>query len=222
MRAIDVVQGSPDWLTARCGKITASRICDVLATIKKGESADRRNYKIQLVAERLTGNTEDNFQNSFMQWGTEQEPFARAAYEVETGRDVEQVGFFIHPTLDYAGASPDGIVGKDGLLELKCPKTSTHIQYLLAGVPPADYQPQMLWQMACTGRQWCDFVSYDPRLPGDLQFFLVRFQRDDERIAEMEKEVEKFNSEVVDLIATLYSKRPAEDPLTITASDLAL
>lgn len=222
MRAIDCVQGSADWLTARCGKITGSRMSDVLAKLKKSnsESAARATYKMELVAERLTGSATRSYVSPEMEWGTMQEPFARAAYEVSRGADVEQVGFAVHPIFDWAGASPDGLVGKSGLIEIKCPKTITHLCYLRDRVPPEDYVPQMMWAMACTGREWCDFISYDPRLPSQYQLFVVRLLRNDELILSMEKEVSRFNDEVNELLDSL-AELAVEDPLMITEKDIA-
>lgn len=203
MKILDFPQGSEEWLASRAGKVTASRIADVLAKIKTGEAAARRDYKAQIVAEILTGKPQgDDFTNAAMQWGTEQEPFARSAYEVAKDVMVDTVGLVLHPTIERAAASPDGIVG-DGLLEVKCPKTATHLQYLLAGTAPVQYQPQMLWQMACTDKAWCDFVSFDPRLPDELQLFVVRFERNDERVKEMEAEVKTFLCEVDEIINKL-------------------
>ena len=170
---------------------------------KGGESQARYKYKLQLIAEICTGQAQRGFVSDAMNWGVEQETFARAAYEIKTGLSVDLVGFYIHPQIDQSGASPDGVVGKDGSLEIKCPNTATHLDYMLAGVVPEEYQPQMLWQMACTGRKWCDFVSYDPRLPEHLQLFMVRFQRDDARIAEYEAAVRQFLSEVDSLMLRL-------------------
>lgn len=209
MRIIDFPQGTDEWLASRAGKVTASRIADVMAKIKTGESAARRDYRAQIIAEILTGKPQgDTFTNAEMQWGTETEPFARSAYEVAEGILVDSVGLVLHPTIDRAAASPDGLAG-DGLLEIKCPKTSTHLQYLLDGVAPAKYQPQMLWQLACTERPYCDFVSFDPRLPSDLQLFKVRFERDDKRIAEMEAAVLAFLAEVDATIAKLNERKAA-------------
>ncbi len=206
MNVLDLPQGSDEWLAARAGKVTASRIADVMAKIKTGEAAARRDYKAQLVAEILTGRPqEDAYINAEMQWGIEQELFARSAYEVAKDVMVDQVGFVLHPAIDRAGASPDGYSGPVGL-EIKCPKTATHLQYLLDGVVPAKYQPQMLWQMACMGTEACDFVSFDPRLPEHLQLFVARFQRDEKRIQEMTAEVEKFLAEVDDVLAQLKAK----------------
>jgi putative phage-type endonuclease len=204
MRVIESIQGTSEWKAARAGHVTASRISDVMAKIKSGEAACRRDYKAQIVAEILTGApSEDGYTNAAMQWGNEQEPFARAAYEIQTGQMVDQVGFVLHPTIERAGASPDGLVGDDGLVEIKCPKTSTHLQYVCIGKVPADYQPQMLWQMACTGREWVDFASYDPRLPERHQLFIRRLGRDNTRIAEFEAEVRNFQKEVNGLLLQL-------------------
>lgn len=196
---VEVEQGSAEWIQLRCGKATASRVADVMAKLKtkpNEEAAPRSNYRTELVCERLTGRAADHFVSFDMEWGTANEPLARAAYEIHFGADVDSVGFATHPRIAGFGASPDGLIGKDGLIEIKCPKTATHIGYLLDNVVPEEYQRQMLAEMACTGRQWCDFISFDPRLPKRLQMFAIRFERDDKRIAEMEQEVEKFLAEV--------------------------
>lgn len=198
-----MIQGDADWIATRVGKVTASRLADVMATIKSGEAASRANYRAELIAERLTGNPSESFTSPAMERGTDLEPFARAAYEARAAVMVDQVGFIDHPSIAWSGASPDGLVGDSGLTEIKCPNTSMHISYLTAGVVPSKYQPQMLWQMACTGREWCDFVSYDPRLPGNLSLFVVRFERDDERIAKMETEVRRFLEEVEESVERL-------------------
>jgi putative phage-type endonuclease len=199
-------QGSEQWYLDRLGKATASRMNDVMATLKSGgEAATRKNYRAQLIAERLTGTKADSFTNAAMQWGTENEPIARAMYEITTKNDVEQVGFIDHPIISMSGASCDGFVGEDGLIEIKAPNTATHIDYLLAGVPPSDYHNQMLWQMECTGREWCDFVSYDPRMPENMQLFIVRFMRDDDRIKEMREGVIKFLEEVDEVLMKLQA-----------------
>lgn len=203
MKVLDLPQGSPEWKAARAGKVTASCIEQVLAKIKTGEAAARRDYRAQLVAEIVTGTpADDGYINAEMQWGIDNEILARGAYQVAKDADVDPVGFVLHPTIARAGASPDGLVA-DGLVEIKCPKTATHLTYLLDGLVPAKYQPQMLWQMACAEAPWCDFVSYDPRLSTELQLFKVRFPRDDARIKEMETEVEKFLAEVDSLLAQL-------------------
>lgn len=196
-------QGTPEWIHARCGLVTASRINDVLAKIKTGEAETRRKYRRQVVAERLTGKPQETLTNAAMQWGTENEPFARAAYELQSGFMVDQVGLIRHPEIVFAGASPDGLINDDGLVEIKCPNTATHLDYALAGVPPSEYQNQMLWQMECTGRQWCDFVSFDPRLPEEMRLFVVRFERDQKLIDAMKEEIIKFLNEVEETINQL-------------------
>jgi len=185
-------QQSAEWFAARLGKVTASRVADVIARTKTGPSASRANYMAELVAERLTGARGETFTNAAMQWGTDNEAEARMAYEFRTDATVEQVGFILHPTIDMAGASPDGLVLTDGLVEIKCPNTATHIETLLTGSIPGKYETQMLWQMACTGRSWCDFASFDPRLPEEMRLFVKRFDRDDKRISEMEEQVREF------------------------------
>lgn len=184
-------QRTDDWFKARLGKVTASRVADVVAKTKTGYSSSRENYMADLIVERLTGQKASTFSNAAMEYGTLMEPNARAAYSARIGELVEEVGFIDHPTIRMSGASPDGLVG-DGLVELKCPNTGTHLEYLLAGEPPTKYVTQMQWQMACTGRPWCDFVSYDERLPEHLRVFMKRIPRDDKRIAELEAEVQKF------------------------------
>lgn len=206
VEATKIEQGSDAWKALRAGKVTASRVADVMSKIKSGESAGRKNYRMDLVAERLTGKPVDSFTNSAMQWGTEQEPFARIAYETYKGIFVEQVPFVDHPTIEWFGCSPDGLVGEDGLLEIKSPNTTTHLEYIEIGKPPARYIPQMMCQMACTGRKFCDFVSYDPRLPDDLQLFVVRLDRDDAYIQEMEAEVKQFLNEVEATLLNLKRK----------------
>ena len=206
VEATKIEQGSDAWKALRAGKVTASRVADVLSKVKSGESAGRKNYRMDLVAERLTGKPADSFTNSAMQWGTEQEPFARIAYETHKGLFVEQVPFVDHPTIEWFGCSPDGLVGEDGLLEIKCPNTTTHLEYLQEGKPPSKYIPQMMAQMACTGRKWCDFASFDPRLPEDLQLFVVRLNWDDAYIQEMEAEVKQFLNEVEATLLKLKRK----------------
>lgn len=191
-----IEQGSKEWLELRLGKVTASRITDVLAKGKSGEALSREDYRYELVVQRLTGNPGESFTNAAMEWGTATEPQARIIYEAEAGVFVEQVPFVLHPTIEWFGCSPDGLVRDTGLVEIKCPNSKTHIKYLNAGKPPAKYVPQMQCQMAVTGRQWCDFVSFDPRLPKDLQLFVARLDRDEEYIKSMEAEVVKFLEEV--------------------------
>jgi putative phage-type endonuclease len=195
-------QRTDEWFTARLGKVTASRVADVVAKTKTGYSASRENYMADLIVERLTGQKASSFSNAAMEWGTEQEPNARAAYSARTGELVEEVGFIDHPVIPMSGASPDGLAG-EGCVEYKAPNTATHLEYLLAGKPPERYVTQMQWQMACTRRPWCDFVSYDPRLAEHLQLLIVRVLRDDKRIAELEAEVRKFLAEVDEKVTKL-------------------
>ena len=189
-------QKSPEWFAARLGKATGSRIAEIVAKTKSGDSASRGNYMAQLVIERLTNKQEESYSNDFMDWGNLQEPFARAAYEAATNVLVDEVGMITHPRIEMSGASPDGLVGDDGLVEIKCPKTATHIETLLSKTVPGKYNIQMQWQMACTDRSWCDFVSFDPRMPDGLQMFLKRVPRDDALIKTLEDEVIKFLKEV--------------------------
>ena len=185
-------QGTQEWMQARCGKVTGSRIADVISKTKSGYSASRDNYMAQLVCERLTGQVAEGFTNAAMAWGTEQESFARAAYEAKTNELVEQVGFIEHPLIHNTGASPDGLVGLFGLVEIKSPQTNTHLETLLSAKVPTKYIPQMQWQMRVCDRQWCDFVSFDPRLPDKLQLFIQRVDFDAEYVAMLEKEVTQF------------------------------
>lgn len=204
-----VIQGSTEWFAQRLGRVTASRLVDVLAKVKSGEAAGRAGYRAELVAERLTGKSSEGFSNAAMKWGTDCEPIARAAYEAERGVFVVETGMVPHPTIAMAGASPDGLVGPDGLLETKCPDTKTHIDTILSGSVPAKYVPQVQWQMACTDRKWCDFVSFDPRMPADMQLFLIRVERDDKLIEEYEAEVVKFLAEVDATIEQLNNWKKA-------------
>ena len=201
MKVIDAVQGTPEWLAARAGKVTASMISNVLM---KPETAGFRDYQAQLVAEILTGKPQgSDYTNAHMQFGSDTEPLARSAYEAETGFSVDEVGLCIHPTIERAGASPDGLVGNSGLVEIKCPKVATHLAYMLAGVVPSGYKNQMMWQMACTERDWCDFVSFRPDLPEHLQLFVVRFKRDPARILELETAVVAFLNTVDKMLSQL-------------------
>jgi len=196
-------QRTEEWFAARCGKVTASRVADIIAKTKTGYSASRENYLAQLVCERMTGKPAESYSNAAMQWGTDQEPFARAAYEADKDILVQEVGFVVHPTIAGAGASPDGLVGDYGLVELKAPNSSTHIQTLLDQKVPDKYNIQMQWQMACTGRQWCDFASFDPRMEEGLQLFIKRVEYHPLYVAELEKEVINFLMDVEDKIRKL-------------------
>jgi putative phage-type endonuclease len=201
-----ITQGSDEWFQTRLGKATASRIKDVIAKTKSGPAATRANYLTELVIERITGVKEEGFTNGFMAWGTDQEPEARRRYESEKGILVQEIGFVDHPTIPMSGASPDGLVGSEGILEIKCPSTKTHIETLLADKIPPQYVAQVQWQMACTQRAWCDFVSFDPRMPESAQFFCVRVNADPDYIKTLEEEVVKFLSEVEETINQLNRK----------------
>lgn len=201
-------QGSEEWHSVRIGKVSASKIADLISKGKGGaESAGLRNYRAAILCERLTGQREETYTNGAMARGTELEPMARECYEFLTGATVEQVAFIDHPSIPMAGMSPDGLSGTDGLVEIKCPNTANHIDYLLSGKPPVQYIPQMMFQMACSGRLWCDFVSYDPRLSEELQLFVVRLYRDDSYIAAMESAVIAFNESVDSMLAELKKIR---------------
>jgi putative phage-type endonuclease len=196
-------QGTSEWFAARCGKVTASRVADIIAKTKTGPSASRENYLAQIVCERMTGKPAESFSNAAMTWGTEQEVFARAAYESAKDVLVEEVGFVLHPSIDGAGASPDGLVGLFGLVEIKCPNTATHISTLLDQKVPEKYNTQMQFQMASTGRHWCDFCSFDPRMDDGLQLFVKRVEFDPVYVASLEKEVINFLMDVEDKIQKL-------------------
>jgi putative phage-type endonuclease len=208
-------QRSPEWFAARLGKVTASRIADVVARTKSGWGASRKNYLAELVCERLSGVKVEGFTNAAMQWGTDLEPDARAAYEFYRDVTVSEAGFAPHPTIADTGASPDGEIGADGLLELKCPNTATHIESLQGHNIPEKYVLQMQWQMACTGRQWCDFASFDPRLPEPMRLYVERVKRDDAQIAELENEVVLFLNEVRATERALRKKYGLQDDSAI-------
>lgn len=207
-----IAQRSPEWFAQRLGKLTASRIADAIAKTKTGWGASRANYMAQLVAERLTGTQQESYTNAAMQWGTDIEPHARDAYEFRNDATVDPVGFVDHPVIEMAGASPDGLIGDYGLVEIKCPNTATHIETLLGGSVPQKYLLQMQWQMACTRRHWCDFVSFDPRMPEHMRLFVRRVKREDVLIAGLENDALDFLREVerkVDDLRKLYPLREA-------------
>lgn len=207
-----IIQGSPEWFALRVGKVTASRVADVTAKTKTGWGASRANYMAELIAERLTGVTAPSYTNAAMQWGTETEPQARAAYSFHTNADVSEIGFVDHGSIPMTGASPDGLIGDDGLIELKCPNTATHIDTLLGDEIDGKYIKQMQWQMACTGRKWCDFVSFDPRMPETMRLFIKRVNRDDAMIAQLEKDILQFLGELdfkVDNLRKRYERQQA-------------
>jgi len=201
-----VEQGTPEWFAARLGNVTASRVADVIAKTKSGYSASRENYMAQLICERMTNTVAESFSSPAMQWGTETEPLARAAYESLADVLVDEVGYIAHPTIERAGASPDGLIGLFGLLEIKCPNTATHIDTLISEQVPTKYITQMQWQMSCTGRTWADFVSFDPRLPSGLQMFVKRVEFDAEYVAMLKEEVIKFLTELDAKISKLNER----------------
>lgn len=208
---LDAPQRSEAWISARLGKLTASLIHGVLPGSRGAYLASRRNTMSALLCERLTEQPQQNFPiTGPMMWGIEQEPSARAAYEFETGYTVDEVGFIPHPEIDMSGASPDGLVGAEGLVEIKCPNTANHLDRMAGvGIEPR-YLSQMQWQMACTGRQWCDFVSYDPRLGRPaLILHIERVARDPDMIALMENEARKFLSELDAKIAEIVAREEA-------------
>ena len=193
-----IEQGTDAWHQLRLGRVTASRVADIMAKTKIGVSASRGNYLIELALQRVTGTIEPMYTNEAMAWGTATEPQARVAYEVKTGNFVDQIAFVEHDIIEWFGCSPDGLVGKDGLIEIKCPNSATHWATIKDGKPPNKYVIQMQTQMACTGRKWCDFVSFDPRMPERSQLFICRVERDQKMIDEIETEVMKFLIEVFD------------------------
>ncbi len=201
-----IEQGSPEWFAERLGKVTASRVADVIAKTKTGPAASRANYMAQLVCERLTQEPTESFTSKEMQWGTDQEPNARSAYEFRTDATVELVGFVPHPSISDSGASPDGLVAADGLVEIKCPNTATHIETLLGRAVPGKYITQIQWQLACTGRQWCDYVSFDPRMPESMSLFVARVARDPAMISDLEKQVSDFLAELARKVSDLRNQ----------------
>lgn len=214
MIILDVEQGSPEWKAARLGKVTASRIADMTAKTKTGWGASRINYRAELMLERLTGAPADKYTNAAMEWGSENEAAARGLYMFMTDHPVTLVGCVLHPTIEGSLASPDGLVADDGLVEIKCPQTATHIDTLLSEKVPEKYVKQVQFQMACTGRRWCDWVSYDPRMPGDMQIFIKRVARDDQMITDLENETRVFLSEVdatLDALIKKYRQREAAE-----------
>ena len=196
-------QRTPEWWEARVGKVTASRIADVMARTKTGYAASRNNYMAELVVERLTGKPTEGFSSTAMMWGIEKEPMARDAYSAARGEFVTEVGFLPHPTIPMTGASPDGTVPPSGIVEIKCPNTAQHIEYLMTKEPPQKYYYQMQWQMACAMATFCDWVSYDPRMPENLRLLIVRIERDDDTIKVLEDEVQKFLTELDEKVKAL-------------------
>lgn len=198
-------QGTPEWLAERAGKVTASMLANVMM---KPTTAGYTNYLAQLVCERLTGQPTETFKSAAMEYGTETEPQARAFYELESGNEVAEVGFVPHPALANAGASPDGVIGADGLVEIKCPQQAKHMKNLMGGAIDRAYTLQMQWQMECTGRDWCDFVSFNPNFPDHIKVHIQRVERDSEVIEEIKTAVTSFLAEV-DSKTRVLSERAA-------------
>jgi len=206
MNDSNIVQGSDEWRQARCGSLGASDIADMVARTKTSWGASRANLAARLIAERLTGVPAETYQSAAMAYGIETEPAARVAYAFLHDAGVTEVGIVRHPTIAHAHASPDGLVTSEGLLEVKCPNSSTHIDTLLGAPIEARYIKQMQWQMACTSRRWCDWVSFDPRLPEPMQMVVKRVVRDGEMIAELEREAVVFLAEVADKVRLLTER----------------
>jgi putative phage-type endonuclease len=201
-----MLQRTEEWYAARLGKVGASRIGDLMAQTRSGYGASRGNLMAELIVERLTGTAYNGYTNAAMQWGIDHESEAKEAYAFLTDAVLNDVGFLDHPTIAMAGASPDALVGASGLVEVKCPNSATHIETLLTGTIDVKYRLQMQFQMATTGRAWCDFCSYDPRMPPSMQFWLKRVERDDRQIADIEREVRAFLDELDDKVARLRQR----------------
>jgi len=205
-----IEQRSDEWFAQRLGRVTASKVKDVMAKGRNGApSATRQNYMMQLLCERLTGKREEGFTSAAMQRGTDLEPIARSAYEFYAGVMTVETGLILHPEIEGFGASPDSLVGANGLVEIKIPNTATHIYTMQSGKHDPQYEWQMLAQMACSGREWVDFVSFDDRLPEELQYVCFRYHRDEARIREMEAEVKAFLDELAALEADMRGRMAA-------------
>jgi putative phage-type endonuclease len=207
---IKAEQGSDEWLQARVGIATASRFTDIMATTRSGYSASRKNYMAELTVEQITGLPTETYKSSAMQWGTDNEPLARLQYELETGNEVEETSLWIDNLLPI-GASPDGLIGKDGTLEIKCPNTATHLQTLMSEQVPYQYVAQVQGQLMLTERNWCDFVSYDPRLPENAQMIIIRVERDEVFIEKLLKELTLFLDEVDEQVKFVKEYKNGKD-----------
>jgi hypothetical protein len=229
--------GTPhaDWLQARTGRITASRIGDVMsylkptkamieARVKPEESQKRKDYRMEILCERLTAVPAEHFVSKPMKFGSEYEDDARREYELKMETMVDQTGFVLHTAFDYAGCSPDGLVGTEGAVQIKVPNTETHLGYLLGDVVPEEYKPQMYFEMDCCELAWSDFVSYDPRLPDPLKLFVKRLHYDDERVQLIAGEVLCFNDSVnawIDMLRKRFGdfKLPAQIAAKVQSQD---
>lgn len=206
-------QRTPEWFASRIGKLTASKLADAIARTRSGYGASRANYMTDLMIERLTGRPTPYYSNQAMQWGTDQESPAGSLYEQVTLDEIIEVGLIDHPTIPMTAASPDGLIGDDGLIEIKCPNSATHAKFVIDRKIPDKYIKQMMWQMECTGRNWCDFVMYDPRFHPDFDadnplvplfskhtLIIERVERDDELLEELRAEVVKFLAELDEMV----------------------
>lgn len=200
------LQRTPEWIAARRGCLTASRVADILPNKNGKYRESRRTLMLRLIAERISGRVKETGISPAMQWGIEHEDEARERYEEETGELVDLAGFILHPDVPNLGASPDGLVGDDGLIEIKCPETETHVSYILDGIPPEKYVPQMLQQLIVTGRKWCDFVSYDPRAK-DNELFIVRYTPTEEERSHMLQEEKSFLAETAAAMEQMKARR---------------
>lgn len=199
-----MIQGSEEWKAARCGKITASRIWDIMDKTKAGKpTSKRKNYIAEKTLERITGAPMEHYRSPAMQWGTEQEADARMVFEIGTGRAVREVGFIDHPTLPMCGASPDGLIGDDTIIEIKCPMSATHIAFVRTGVIDPQYYAQMQWVMGCTGRAQAWFISYDPRCGPGLEVEYKLFKRDEKFLASAREEVIAAEEEIKEQVEEL-------------------
>jgi len=201
-----IVQGTDEWFAARRGKVTASRVADVMARTKSGFAASRSNYKAELLLEILTNTTAVGFVSEAMKWGTEQEPNARALYASTIFDPVVEVGFVDHPDILGAGCSPDGLVGDDGIVEIKCPNTATFLEIFLTDNIPQKWLTQIQMQLDCTGRKWCDFVCYDPRMPEGGQIYVQRVERDEMFISTMREMIQTFIKELNEEVEQVKTK----------------
>jgi hypothetical protein len=214
MRIVTREQNTAEWFQAKCGKVGASSVNRALSMLKSGKSsADRENYKAEMIAEILTGLPTEHYVSPAMDWGVENESLARAEYAFRMDCEVERTGFVLHPTIDRLGASPDGLIGTDGGLEIKCPNTATHIKWMRDGIVPEEHRLQMYTGMVCCERDWWEFMSFDPRLPQQYQVFIRRLERDDEQIAAIEAGVEQFLVEVLETIEMLGKANPLQAQL---------
>ena len=208
LRIVDCAQNSPEWYAVRLGKVTASKLSDVMAG---GAGKMRDGYKLQLVLERATGNRKEGFTSKAMKDGIEREPDAAARYSFTTGIDLAEVGFVLHPTLDFSGASPDRLAGADGVVQFKCPEAATHYAYLKGATLPTAYVQQMQWEMACTKSAWCDFVSFHPDFPISKRLHIRRIKRDPVYIVKAEAAVREFLAEVEAELAELMADEVREE-----------